>query len=329
LDEKLGCIALFIGSRANHGRLQSVISAIRKSNFRLHVIVAASGLWEGIQADDYISCLVQGDGTREMALTSGLLHLQLVQVLDKVKPDCVIVHGDRYEVLNVAQVAAYMNIPIAHGEGGEITGTIDDKVRYAITALADYHFVTTELSASRIHKSNTFIVGSTAIDNVASCNLKPVDKDFILALMHPNTTDPEQIEPLINALEGKNVVWINPNVDAGSQHSLKKIYDSGFKITKGLGPKEYYKLLSECSILVGNTSSGIKEGAYLGKPYVCIGTRQSDREHEQNTLFVKNETTEIKYSIETWEHSTFEYQGTFGNGNAGQKIMKKLEELLC
>lgn len=332
----MGClrICLFVGSRANYGRLESVIKVIRQDpDLELKLIAGASALWEDIKADDYISCLVDGDTTREMALTSGLLHIQIVNILDRLKPDVIIVHGDRYEVLNVAQVASYMNIPIAHTEGGELTGTIDDKVRYAITALADYHFPVTELSASRIYKPNVWVVGSTAIDNIRSLDLTIEDCGYILVLRHTNTTDPEPIEPLLEALKNfKSLTWINPNVDAGSKHMLKKIYKAGFKITKGLSPEKYYELLSKCSILVGNTSSGIKEGSYLGKPYICIGTRQIERgtprEHDINTHFVLNNTEIITEFITELSGKTYPKSHMFGDGTAGEQIVKILKERL-
>ena len=327
---KLGSVAFFVGSRANYGRLKSVIEESRKV-FDVKVILGASGLWENIEADEYISCLVSGDTTREMALTSGLLHIQATNILDRLNPDCLFVHGDRYEVLNVAQVAAYMNIPVCHTEGGELTGTIDDKVRYAISSLSTYHFPVTNLSASRLlfaRNKNIHVVGSTAIDNLKKLKLDTENKGYILVLMHPNTTDYDPIEPLVEAVQelAKNhsVIWINPNVDAGSNYMLKKIHGAGFEIVKGLLPEEYYRKLAHCSVLVGNTSSGIKEGAYLGIPYVCIGKRQKDREHDINTTFATNERDWILKAVHKEIGKRYPPSFMFGDGTAGEKIVSAL-----
>lgn len=330
MAEKLGSIAFFIGSRANYGRLKPVMTLARR-HFDVKIILAASGLWEKIVADEYVSCLVDGDTTREMALTSGLLHIQIVSILDRLKPDLVFVHGDRYEVLNVAQVAAYMNIPIAHTEGGEFTGTIDDKVRYAISSLADIHFPVTIESAKNLlfaRNSNIHIVGSTALDNLKGYKRKV--SDYVVVLFHPNTTDPEPVEPLINAMTrlvelGTIVRWVNPNVDAGSKQMLKKIHKR-FQLTKGLSPEEYYKLIANCSVLVGNTSSGIKEGAYLGVPYVCVGNRQLGREHADNVLFSDNETEKILGATFAQLNAKVETSTLFGDGNTAGRIIDVLKE---
>jgi len=325
LDKKSKSIAVFIGSRANWGRLKSVCKAIKNHpNLELNLIVGASGLWCDIPyPHERIECLLNSDTTQGMCLTTGLLLTQVATILDRLKPDIVLVHGDRYEVLAVATASAYMNIPLAHTEGGEDTGTIDDKVRYAISSLADIHFVVTEYAKSKIPTS--YVVGSTALDD-----LKPIKNpgDYVVILHHPNTTHPEDITPLIEAVKEIPIkkYWVNPNVDAGARDMLKSIHKTGIEFVKDLPPEQYIDLIYNSKCLIGNTSSGIKEGAYLGIPYLCVGNRQQGREIGNNTLFVPMCKDSILKGYENRLQFNRDPDYKFGDGTASKKIMEVLNE---
>jgi UDP-hydrolysing UDP-N-acetyl-D-glucosamine 2-epimerase len=325
------CIAVL--SRANFGRLKSVIREVKKKH-ELQLIYGCSfyNTQNEFEPDFRIQALLSGDDTEAMVLTTGLFLTKLTDALKTLKPDMVLVHGDRYEVLACAIACAYMNIPLAHTEGGEQTGTIDDKVRYAISSLADIHFPVTEKAARRLKRlvkkpENVFVVGSTALDSLKEINLSSERTEpYIVVLFHPNTTDPEPIEPLIEALSNINIkkIWVNPNVDAGNKAMLKLIHKQDVEFVKDLPPEEYVKLIKNSLCLVGNTSSGIKEGAYLGVPYVCIGKRQNKREHDKNTLFVGNNAKAIQLGIMKQTRKTYEPSYKFGDGTAAEKIVEVL-----
>lgn len=327
-------IAVVIGSRANWGRLKAVCQAIdNHPDLELTLIKAASAYDLPIEADYSLQCLIDGDNTEAMALTTGVFLTQIGGVLSSLNPDMVLIHGDRYEMLAVAIAASYMNIPLAHSEGGEKTGTIDDKVRYAISHLTDIHFPVTELSASRLRaigKQNIHVVGSTALDLLTNIDLTNNRKEpYIVILHHPNTTDPEDITPLIEAVKQipMHKVWVNPNVDAGNKHMLKMIHKQEVEFVKNLPPEEFARLINNCECLVGNTSAGIKEGAYLGVPYVCVGNRQDGREITSSVTRAPNSTDEIFQAILEQSGKRYKPDFLFGRGNAGKKIADILAEV--
>lgn len=332
-------ICVVIGSRANYGRLKSVCNAIQDHfGLELQLIIAASAydLPIDLPVAARVQCLIDGDNTGAMALTAGVFLTQLSGVFERLKPDLVLAHGDRYEVLSAAITAAYMNIPLAHTEGGEFTGTIDNKVRYAITSLADFHFPVTRFAADKlkslgIDPGRIFTVGSTALDTIKGIDLTNERAEhYMVILHHPNTTNPEELEPLIEAVNKISLhkVWVNPNVDAGNKAMLKLIHQQKMEFVKNLPPEEYARLIYNCQVLVGNTSSGIKEGAFLGVPYVCVGNRQQGREHGNNTLMVPNRTDDIFAGI-LWQlnHGRYPPDYRFGDGTAGAKIANILAEV--
>ena len=179
-------------------------------------------------------------------------------------------------------------------------------------------------------KNKIFVVGSPALDNLVNLKYDNSIEPYFLILHHPNTTDPENITPLLEALEIFNTkkIWVNPCVDAGSKSMLKQIHKHDIEFRKGLNPDEYYKLLVNCQVLIGNTSSGIKEGAFLGVPYVCVGTRQNNREHANNTVFCDMNKQQIVNCIfERLIGDVLERDKTFGNGQSGIKISRILKEI--
>jgi UDP-hydrolysing UDP-N-acetyl-D-glucosamine 2-epimerase len=283
-----------------------------------------------------LQCLVEGDNLNLMPLTCSLLQSQLTGVLERLKPDVLLLHADRFEILPVATTAAYMNIPIGHTEGGEHTGTIDQKVRNAVTQLSDIHFPVTNLAAGELqlmgaNPRRIYTVGSTALDSLAGLELKPCRKEpYMVVLMHPNTTDPEPIEPLMEALDqfiDIDKVWVNPNIDPGNKAMLKKVHRQALIFKKNLPIEEYAALIRHSRCLVGNTSSGIKEGSYLGVPYVCIGRRQEGREHDRNTLMVNNEWESIYLGIKSQMGKEYTPSPYFGDGTAGRKIANILAKI--
>lgn len=329
-------ILVCIFSRANYGRLKSVLKAIQEHpRLELQLVTGASALDVPMDyiSDARIQCLVDGDNLQAMTLSTSLLMTQLGGVFERLQPDIVFIHADRYEVLAAAITASYMNIPLAHTEGGEITGTIDERVRHALTKLADIHFPVTELSRRRIiamgeYPDMVFTVGSTALDTITDIDLTNNRKEpYALILHHPNTTQQEDFGKLVAAVNQLDIrkVWLNPNVDPGSKAMLKLIHRQDVEFVKNLPPEEYARLLYNCEVAIGNSSSFIKEGAYLGVPAVIVGSRQSSREHGDNVVFADYDDIVPKVKAQMGRRYPKDYR--FGNGRAGKEIADILAEI--
>jgi len=324
-------ICIVIASRANYGRLKSVCKAITEHpDLELQLVVGASAfdLPMEYKPDAVVQCFVEGDNLQAMTLTTGLFLTQLGGVLERLKPDMILVHGDRYEVLAAAITAAYMNLPLLHTEGGESTGSIDDRVRHAITKLADIHFPVTKLSRQRIIKmgerpETVFTVGSTALDSLLGIDLTNSRREpYIVVLHHPNTTSPEDIVPLIEAVMSIPIhkVWVNSNVDPGSKAMMKLVHQQDVEFVKNLPPEKYANLLNNCICAVGNSSSFIKEGAFLGVPAVLVGGRQEGRECGYNVVSRGYNKSDILEAIDIFTMARPLPDYRFGDGTAGKQI---------
>jgi len=290
-----------------------------------------------------------------MAKSTGLAVIELATLLENLNPDVVLTVADRFETIATAIAASYMNIPVAHTQGGEVTGSIDEGVRHAVTKLAHIHFPATELSARNVIRmgedpSTVHMTGCPAIDIVADLSLDlPQDmfarykgvgpdidprKPYIVVLQHPVTTEygrgMAQINETISAVAEVNIqtVWLWPNVDAGSDDVSKGLRmfrdrnpQAPIHFYRNFGPEDYARLIYNASCMVGNSSSGLREGAFLGVPVVNVGTRQSGREHGGNVVNVGYDSAEIASAIRRQvKHGRYERSPLFGDGRAGERI---------
>jgi UDP-hydrolysing UDP-N-acetyl-D-glucosamine 2-epimerase len=364
-------VCCVVASRANYGRLLSVMRAVRDHPaLELQLIVAASALLDRYGGDSLLATIereftineriythVEGDTPGCMALTEGLFTVQLVNVFERLKPDFVLCHGDRHEVLAIAKTAAYCNLVVAHTEGGEVTGSIDDKVRNAITQLADIHFPVTWQAAMRVKAmrpdATVHVVGSTALDSLACEDLDRLPdirgvgatldphKPYLVVLAHAVTTEYgeawAQAETLIEAVKRLHMptAWLWPNADAGGEAISGAIrrwrereHPDYVCMVKNLPPVEYARLLNHCACLIGNTSSGIKEGAFMGVPYTLIGSRQKGRETGGNVVHVGWSAEQI-VGVTKWhvEQGKLPRDLRFGDGTAGRQIARILAEV--
>jgi len=330
-------VAHVVTNRASYGRVKSILDILHQDkDFELKLIVSGAGNVVDIPypITQNINPLINGDEKKDMATSTGLLMVQLPILLENIQPDVVLIHGDRYEQMAIATVCSYMGIPIAHTEGGEITGCIDDKVRNAISMMADYHFPVTYKAEKRLNKicyDRKYLksVGSPALDIVRQSDLSNDRKEpYILVMFHPNTTENESINEVLEALrniaEYKKVL-VNCNVDAGSMKYLKSMHATGWEFVKDLSPEEYYRLLANCEIAVGNSSSFIKEGAFLGVKALLIGDRQNSREHANNVMYADCERIEIEMKVRNFIAQPYLIKDTkFGRGNSATKIVEAL-----
>ena len=323
-------ICIVITNRSSWGRYMAVCKAIDEHpELYLQLVVAGGALNLDIpyEVDYRLNCLVDGDNGEAMVLTTSTLMNQLVPVFGKLKPDTVYIHGDRFEMLGVAMAANYMGIRIAHAEGGEDTGCIDDNIRNCISNLANVHFPVTQHAFFKLvanGKENVYMVGSPALDLLKDLPPRKIQGEYVVVLVHPNTTVDEDIGELIKALDHvkETVIWVNPNFDAGAKKMLKEIHKTNYEFIKDLAPQEFYSLLRYSKCLIGNTSSGIKEGAFLGVPYICIGKRQNGREIGINTVMVDYKYEDI---VAVYNHIKPCGPDTrFGYGESGVRIAKRL-----
>ena len=276
---------------------------------------------------------LEGDGHIVKAKTTGLGILEFSTIFNDIKPDIVVVRGDRFEVLSATIAATYLNITVAHIEGGDLSGTLDESVRHAITKFAHIHFVTNEPARKRVvrmgeKKSYVFYFGSPDIEVVDNLGKRSqnlgiflrhgsgasidIKQPFLMVMYHPVASEVEsltkQTEMLLGVVDklGLPTVWFWPNFDVGAEeisHVLRSFDDTnqGHRIhfMRYLSPQDFIPLLSKASCLVGNSSAGIKECSYLGTPVVNIGSRQSNRLRTKNVIDVSHKAEAIKKAIAT------------------------------
>lgn len=368
-------VCVVVTNRANYARIYSALAAIREHpKLELQLVVGASALLHRfgsaidiIRSDGFdpvavVHSVIEGGNPVTMAKTTGLTIIELSTVFENLRPDIVVTIADRYETLAVAVAANYMNILLAHVQGGEVTGSVDESVRHAISKLAHLHFPSTEKSARRLEHMGEnpkliFTVGCPSIDIARALDKNNPLKDlmkayggtgkaidwerpFLLVLQHPVTTECEdglaQINETIQAVDELRMqtIWLWPNVDAGSEAVAKglRLYRENKQpqfvhFFRNLAPQDYLRLLDETACIVGNSSSGIREGSYFGTPCVNIGTRQQNRERASNVIDVAYESGVIVHAVKQQiQHGKHTPCTLFGDGYAGKRIANILAE---
>lgn len=352
-------IAVVITARPSYARIQTVLEALRadpRADVRL--IMAASSLLHhyGNVADTIpfpishkVYATLDGHNLQTSAIETGLLTQQLAHVFAAERPDVVVTIADRHETIATAIAASYQNIPLAHLQGGEDTGNIDQKVRYAISMMADLHFPATARAAERLNtlgvNGSIFPYGCPSVDLAARATYLPEYADTIVVLQHPVTTEVEsaydQIEETYQAvgqfLSGYRVLWFWPGQDAGTEDTAKHLRENiahreshrrnggGIEFVRNLVPLHFLSILRSCAVLVGNSSVGIRESAYLGLPVVDVGTRQNGRERERNVLGAPYVRGAIERAVDLQlKHGRYERSHLYGRGDAGQRIAAAL-----
>ncbi len=370
-------IAVVITARPSYSRVKTVLTAIKKhSELELQLIVAASALLDrygsavnyiekdGFEIAAKVFNVLEGENLTAAAKTTGIGILELSTVFDNLRPDIVVTIADRFETMATAISASYMNIPLAHIQGGEVTGNIDEKVRHAITKLADYHFVASENAKDRViqlgeNPQMVFNTGCPSIDiaqEVAKndkLTFNPYEKyggvgsqpkleyGYIVVMQHPVTNEYQDsrkhIEATLRAIQNINkpTLWFWPNVDAGADgtsagiRSFREQYKmENVHFFKNMEGDDFLSLLHNSLCLVGNSSVGIRECSYLGVPTVNIGSRQNRRDRGKNVLDVSYDENHIAAAVTNiLEKNSRETSQVYGGGDAGEKISKLLKEL--
>ena len=364
-------ICVVVTARPSYSRIKTALTAIQAHpELELMLVVSASALLERygsavniIERDGFpisakVYNVLEGENLTAAAKTTGLGILELSTVFDNLQPDIVVTIADRFETMATAISAAYMNLPLAHIQGGEITGNIDEKVRHSITKLADYHLVASESARQRVlrlgeHEQFVFNAGCPSIDLAKEvCHeneykFDPFEKyggvgpgreilngRYIVVMQHPVTTEVTQsrrhIEVTLEAVSELRLptFWFWPNVDAGADGTTTGIRsfrerhkDLPIHFFKNMEPKDFLHLLKNSACLIGNSSVGIRECAYLGVPVVNIGSRQAGRDRGKNVIDVDYDANAIMGAVkEHLDNGGVASSEVYGDGGAGKKI---------
>ena len=363
-------ICVVITARPSYARIKSVLESVKHhAQLELQLVVGASALLErygpvinvirddGFAPDAVVHMVVEGENLVTTAKSTGLGVVELATIFDNLKPDAVISVAERYETIATAIAASYLNIPVVHVQGGEITGSIDEKVRHAVTKLANIHLVANEKAAQRVIKmgeapETVFVTGCPSVDLAARVAAEdpngfdpfaryggvgaPFDpaRGYVVVMQHPVTTEYEDSLAQINeSLAAINKLayptfWFWPNVDAGSDRISKGIRH--FREThdikdiyffKNLSPEDFLRLLIGAKCIVGNSSVSIREASFLGVPAVNIGNRQAGRDRGPNVIDTGYGAEAILTAIRTHlSNGHYPSSTLYGDGRAGARI---------
>ncbi len=370
-------ICIVITNRANFARMKSLLIEVKKSRkLNLQIILSGSALSHKFgqlekelkknkllaTAKSYF--LIEGGDPISQAKSTSLAISEFATIFSKIKPDVVVTVGDRFETIATAISSAYLNIPLAHLQGGEVSGNLDEMVRHSITKLASYHFTTTKKSSERViklgeEKKRVFFSGCPGMDLLEYVKNKNInkkflenlsytgkkflfDKKFILVINHPVSTESKKknlfnINILLKTLSKMNfhkiMFWPNPDAHNDIISSQMRIFKEKYKkddftFIINASPEDYAILMSNASCLVGNSSSFIREGSQLGKPALLLGNRQNKREVGENVIYgdynPNNIIKKIQFQI---NKKKYKKQNIYGKGSSGKFIAKILEKI--
>lgn len=367
-------ICIILTTRGNYAKMKSTMKNIMCNNKLTLQIVLGDTIQDhrfgeyrsiiendGFKIDEQINFLPKGDKLENIAFSAGQLTFKLSETFLKLNPDIVLIIADRFEALSIAHAAVCMNKLIVHLEGGEVSGSVDERIRHAISKLAHIHLPSNQNAKERLInmgeiKENIYVVGTPSLDLLNNINLNDktnlkrilnknfknnlinLDHKYLVVSQHSVVTEYEhssfQINETVKALESFNipVIWILPNMDSGQEEIVSFINKVKSKLNIQVIPslemELYAVLLKNCACLIGNSSSGIREGEFLGTPVVNIGTRQNGRLRGKNVIDTNYSCEEIKKAIEYQiKHGKYESNFIYGDGNSGKKIAEVLSNV--
>jgi UDP-N-acetylglucosamine 2-epimerase (hydrolysing) len=352
-------IAFLTGTRADYGKIKPLIEALGKARkYEIHILVTGMHLLEKYGAtvnhvmEDHlgeIHLLPNQHPNQNMETSLARTIEQISEACIANNFDLIVVHGDRIEALAGAIVGVLRNLPVAHIEGGEVSGTVDGLIRHSVSKLSHLHFVSNESSKKRLiqlgeHQESIFIIGSPDIDVMLSNKLPTLQEvlnrysipfhSFGILIFHPITNEIEALrEHAVNVCEAvlkssKNYIVIKPNNDLGTeiiQKELEALNDPKRFIHLPSMRFEYFlQLLRSSEFIVGNSSAGVREAAYYGVPAINIGTRQRNRHKSTLILDTGYSSSDIIKAIAASSTVQRVPNQSFGDGNSGEKFAKIL-----
>jgi UDP-hydrolysing UDP-N-acetyl-D-glucosamine 2-epimerase len=368
-------VCVVITARPSYSRVRSLLRAVQAHpELELQLVVAASALLErygnvadviereGFRIQRRIYSVFEGENLLTSAKSTGMGVVELATSFAELRPDMVVTIADRFETIATAIAASYQNLPLVHLQGGEVSGSIDEKVRHAVTKLADLHFVSSQHAADRVIRmgerpERVFVTGCPSIDVVVEALAEPplgtaelfrryggvgdvldLDNPYLVVIQHPVTTEYEasrrHVDETLHAVaeSGIPTLWFWPNVDAGSDGTSKGI--RAFREThklphvhffKNLPPEDFLRLLDRSGGIVGNSSVAIRECAFMGVPAVNVGNRQQGRDRGRNVIDVEYDRKQIRAAIEQcMAAGRFPSDPLYGDGRSGERIAQEL-----
>ncbi len=360
--------------RANYGRMKPVMQAI-KERPALELQVLATGTMvlerfdqpvrvvraDGFNIDGEIYIELEGSTPTTMAKSIGFGLVEFASEFHRLKPDVVVLIGDRYEALAAAIAAAYMNITLVHIQGGEVSGSIDESARHAISKFSHFHFPSTHRAADYLvrmgERPDTILGTGCPSSDIAGSLARPlpsevvnargagieidVAKPFLLVVFHPTTTEyggeQRQMETVLSAIDAVKMqtllLW--PNIDAGSDHISKiiRVFRSDLHVgwmrtLTNLTPENYLRVLANTACAVGNSSSFVRDAGYFGTPVVLVGNRQNGRETDQHVTRVPVEMDAIVATLKKQlAHGRYAASSLYGDGQVSPRIAAAIENL--
>jgi UDP-hydrolysing UDP-N-acetyl-D-glucosamine 2-epimerase len=367
-------VLVVLVDRANYGRLKPVMRAIQEQpELILQVVTAGTMVLErfgrpveqvradGFPVDAEVFIELEGSRPVTMAKSVGFATIEFASEFQRLTPDIVVVIGDRYEALAATLAAAFMNLCVVHIQGGEVSGSIDESTRHAISKFAHYHFPSTRRSAEYLirmgeHPATILGIGCPSSDIARTLNrnltadvvnrsgggaLFNASNPFLLVVFHPTTTqygsENEQMLELLKALDEvcMQTLFLWPNIDAGSDHISKTIRifrdyrrPSWLRTLTNLSPEDYLKVLAGTACSVGNSSSFVRDASFFGTPVVLVGNRQDGRETDRHVTRVALVAKEIARAIRfQLEHGRYPPSSLYGDGNVAPRIANALATL--
>ena len=363
-----------ITARPSYSRIKSALRAIQQHPLlELQIVLAGPALLtkygniddilhdDGFTVNERVYTVLDGENITSMAKTVGIGLVELSNVFYHLKPDMVLVIADRFETISVSIAAAYQNIPLVHVQGGEITGSIDEKVRHANTKFADIHLVCNYRAKKIVERLGedpeyVFNTGCPSIDLAAEVLKKPklnfdpykkygglgdrpnYSNGYVVVMQHPVTTEYQdarmQIEETLQAVKELKIpaFWFSPNADAGTDAVAASIryFRENYNMSHvhffdNMVPDDFLRLVYNSQCLIGNSSMGIRECSFMGVPVVNIGSRQLGRERGCNIIDVKSDKKAIMNAVYYWlENDKPEQSFVYGNGEAGKRMAEVL-----
>ena len=366
-------ITTVLVDRANYGRLKPVLEVMRDdSGIELNLVCTGTMLLDrfgkavdlvkkdGFNVTEEIYIELEGSVPSTMAKSIGLAVIELSNAFQRQSPDFVLLIGDRSEALGAAIAAVYQNYCLIHIQGGEVTGSIDESARHAITKLAHYHFPSTKQARKNIiqmgeRKETVFSYGCPSVDVVSKIRKYPAPtllnegvgpelnfaKEYLLVLFHPVTTEysssEKQMEEVLSAIKELNMqtllIW--PNIDAGSDgvsQAIRRFREYNHSIQlhayKNFEPEEYIPLLDNAVCAIGNSSSFLRDASFLGTPIVLVGSRQDGREHSDAVMRAEANGEDIIKKVKVQlNHGRYEESELYGQEGVSIKIVERIKNL--
>ncbi|OVE74931.1 UDP-N-acetylglucosamine 2-epimerase (hydrolyzing) [archaeon D22] len=365
-------IVYISGTRADFGLMKKALIEIGK-NFELTVIVTGQHLssnWGDSLSEiensnfkiEKAQMDLTGDGLDSMLVSLGKGIINITDTIKRIGPDLIIIEGDRSEALAGSIVGSYLNIPVIHQGGGDLSGSIDNKIRYATSMFSDYHFTGNVQSCNNLKKigilneNSIFNSGEPGLDSIyeKQYTTKKIlerkfeldfNKKIILLIFHPNTEEfslmKEQIQNILEPLKNNDfqIIGIYANSDSGGKEINKVLNDWASKMPnltlyKHIIHKDFLGLMNACNLMIGNSSSGLIELPSFKKPYICVGERQKNRLKAENVISVKANAHEISKALnlalndDKFKDKISKLKNPYGNGSFYRQLNEKIIQIL-